>query len=275
MMNGKTQRTVPRHGTTPRFNETIIFSITKSEKDLLDLPIELSVVDSAVEPPYNLVGLYSFDLTVAWTEKDRLLSYKWFALTNPDEPQDGMTGYLNMSMQIISAGEMHKKLPKRSDTDIDVASNVFYPPGISLQPGHFVIKLYTGEDMPQSREQSHTVLVLSYPSGMPQSRERAHIYLVEWYTYLSPKANFRAQTLFQEKPADLVDPYAVFEFAGTKIDSMIQHGTFDPTWNQKLVIKSHFPSMAENFVIRVMDRWVPITHIYFTCLDAHTAAELL
>ena len=91
MMNGKTQRTVPRHGTTPKFNETIIFSVTKSEKDLLDLPIELSVVDSAVEPPYNLVGLYSFDLTVAWTEKDRLLSYKWFALTNPDEPQDGMT----------------------------------------------------------------------------------------------------------------------------------------------------------------------------------------
>ena len=72
----------------------------------------------------------------------------------------------------------------------------------------------------------------------------------------SLKANVRAQAMFQEKPADLVDPYAVFEFAGTKIDSMIQHGTFDPTWNQKLVIKSHFPSMAENFVIRVMDRWV-------------------
>ena len=91
MMNGKTQRTVPRHGSTPKFNETIIFSATKSEKDLLNLPIEMSVVDSALEPPFNLIGTYCFDLTVAWTEKDRLLPFKWFALTNPDEPQDGMT----------------------------------------------------------------------------------------------------------------------------------------------------------------------------------------
>jgi hypothetical protein len=74
-------------------------------------------------------------------------------------PPHSLQGYLNMSMQIISAGEMHKKLPKRSDTEIDVASNVFYPPGISLQPGHFVIKLYTGEDMPQSKDQSSHILL--------------------------------------------------------------------------------------------------------------------
>ena len=35
--------------------------------------------------------------------------------------------------------------------EIDVSSNVFFPPGISLQPGQFVVKLFTGEDFPQSK----------------------------------------------------------------------------------------------------------------------------
>ena len=36
--------------------------------------------------------------------------------------------------------------------DVDVSSNVFFPPGISLQPGQFIVKLYTGEDFPQSKQ---------------------------------------------------------------------------------------------------------------------------
>ena len=46
------------------------------------------------------------------------------------------------------------------------------------------------------------------------------------------------------------------EFAGSKIESSTQHGTFDPVWGQKLVVHGQFPSMAEKFVIRVKDRLV-------------------
>lgn len=59
-------------------------------------------------------------------------------------------GYVNVSMQIIPPGASYKKLAKKSDTEIDIASNVFYPPGITLQPGQFIVRLYTGEDLPQS-----------------------------------------------------------------------------------------------------------------------------
>ena len=58
---------------------------------------------------------------------------------------------MNVSMQIIPPGASYKKLSKKSDTEIDVASNVFYPPGITLQPGQFTVRLYTGEDLPQSK----------------------------------------------------------------------------------------------------------------------------
>ena len=57
---------------------------------------------------------------------------------------------MNVSIQVISPGKSPKKLPKKSDTEIDIASNVFYPPGMSLQPGQFIIRIYSGEDIPQS-----------------------------------------------------------------------------------------------------------------------------
>ena len=49
--------------------QTVVFSVTKSEKVLLDLPIELAILDTAKDSQNNLIGLYNFDLTVAWAEK--------------------------------------------------------------------------------------------------------------------------------------------------------------------------------------------------------------
>ncbi|XP_063694280.1 myoferlin-like isoform X6 [Bolinopsis microptera] len=220
-LDSKLLRTQPRHGKAPKYNETVIFSVTKSEKDLLNLPIEIAVLDTSKEPPYNMIGLYNLDLTVAFTEKDKLLDYKWFAIIDPDEPQEGTTGYVNVSIQIIPPGASYKKLSKKSDTEIDVASNVFYPPGITLQPGQFTVKLYTGEDLPQMDSSTLASVKNFFSSG--------------------------------EKPEDLVDPFVQFEFAGSKIESSTQYGTFDPVWGQKLVIHGQFPSMAEKFVVRVKD----------------------
>lgn len=52
----------------------------------------------------------------------------------------------------------------------------------------------------------------------------------------------------------MVDPFVELEFAGSKITSSTQYGTFDPVWGQKLVVHGQFPSMAEKFVVRVKDR---------------------
>ena len=51
----------------------------------------LQMIDTSKESPFNMIGLYNLDLTVAWAEKDKLLAFKWFALIDPDEPQEGMT----------------------------------------------------------------------------------------------------------------------------------------------------------------------------------------
>jgi hypothetical protein len=55
-----------------------------------------------------MIGLYNLDLTVAWTEKDKLLAHKWFALIDPDEPQEGMTvrtleGKISVTSSIVNS----------------------------------------------------------------------------------------------------------------------------------------------------------------------------
>ena len=60
-------------------------------------------------------------------------------------------GYVNISIQIIPPGESAKDLPRLRDEEIDISSNVFYPPGLTLQPGQFLVKVFNGEDMPQSK----------------------------------------------------------------------------------------------------------------------------
>ena len=60
-------------------------------------------------------------------------------------------GYINVSIQIIPPGESAKDAPRKRDDEIDRSDNVFFPPGISLQPGRFIVKLFNGEDMPQSK----------------------------------------------------------------------------------------------------------------------------
>ena len=40
-----------------------------------------------------------------------------------------LQGYVNVSIQVISPGDTIKAPPKKDDTEIDIASNVFFPPG--------------------------------------------------------------------------------------------------------------------------------------------------
>ena len=54
----------------------------------------------------------------------------------------------------------------------------------------------------------------------------------------------------------MVDPYVELEFAGSTAKSDVRTETFDPVWNQKLVLHGSFPSMARNFIIRVKDKLV-------------------
>ena len=80
--------------TTYVFLSIFDYSIYKK----VNLTLSHQALDTSKEPPYNMIGLYNLDLTVAFTEKDKLLDYKWFALIDPDEPQEGTT-VLNMQTQ--------------------------------------------------------------------------------------------------------------------------------------------------------------------------------
>jgi len=80
--------------------------------------------------------------------------------------------------------------------------------------------------------------------------------VTEAYRPVNPPANPSVNPPVPQDaaPAELVDPYAKIEFAGKTLESSVQYGTFDPIWNQQLVIPGDFPSMAEKIVVKIYDK---------------------
>ena len=52
----------------------------------------------------------------------------------------------------------------------------------------------------------------------------------------------------------LVDPYAIIQFAGVSVEGSVQYETSDPVWNEQIVIEGDFPSMAEHIVLKLYDK---------------------
>ena len=59
---------------------------------------------------------------------------------------------------------------------------------------------------------------------------------------------------FQAPPKELVDPYVRVEFAGNKLESSYIEGSFDPIWNELLILHGDFPSIAENLILKLYDK---------------------
>ena len=58
-MDNKVLRTASKSGKNPKFNETVVFSVNKSEKDLVNLGLEINVIDSSKPPLYAMIGAYA------------------------------------------------------------------------------------------------------------------------------------------------------------------------------------------------------------------------
>ena len=55
---------------------------------------------------------------------------------------------------------------------------------------------------------------------------------------------------------DLVDPYMIVSFAGKKLKTKVMYKTYTPEWDQELNIGVQMPSMCEQLMLRLMDKWV-------------------
>ena len=60
--------------------------------------------------------------------------------------------------------------------------------------------------------------------------------------------------VLQAPQKELVDPYVVVEFAGKSLEGKFIEGSFDPIWNELMILQGDFPSIAENLILKVYDK---------------------
>ncbi|XP_028415074.1 myoferlin-like [Dendronephthya gigantea] len=114
-----------------------------------------------------------------------------------------------------------------SDPDEDdIEANLLRSPGVALTSAVFFIKIYKAEDLPQM------------DSDFVQ--------------------NVKKTLRIRKQAKDLVDPYCIVTFAGTKATSEIIYSSNNPAFNEILHLPFQFPSMCDRLKIQLVD-WDRLT----------------
>lgn len=109
-----------------------------------------------------------------------------------------------------------------NSTEEDIEENLLRPAGVEMEAIDLILRVYSGEDLPQTDA--------SFKTGLK---------IVDKLTRQEAKEN--------------CDPYVEVGFAGRKAHTSVQSNTYFPSWMEELTIPAFIPSMADRIRMRVMD----------------------
>lgn len=214
---------VQRSTAKPKWEECLIYDFNMSPAELVDMPILIEVLNSKKMRSDCLVGSFKFDVGEVYVYSDHTFWHKWILLTDPDDKESGVKGYVLVSISILGPGDKIKSPPKLSNADeIDMESNVLQPAGVQLQPCTYTIRVYKAEDLPEMDSDAFDGVKRAF--GM------------------------------QHEGIDKVDPYVVVSFAGKKLKTNVIYNSYSPVWNQELNMGIQIPTMCEQLMLKVMDK---------------------
>ncbi|XP_076821667.1 myoferlin-like isoform X3 [Clavelina lepadiformis] len=242
-----------RKGSSPIWNEMLMFNFHESLKDLYDFIFEFSVNNSRKMRSDSLIGSFKLDVGSVYDQPGHAYVRKWILLTDPEDASNTPKGYLKITICVLGAGDQPPE-DKGDGDDDDVEGNLLTPAGASLRSATFTMRIFSAEDLPQM--DSSAFKSMKKFMGMGEDVDISKT---------------------------LVDPYVVFSFAGKKRKTRVVEGKNNPEWNQELSLPIKFPSMCESIriVIRDWDRVgaddtvgtfvIPISRISSTGEDASGA----
>jgi len=137
---------------SPFWDEVFFFNFISSESKLFPEIIRFDVQSVARFGRNELIGSFKFDIGFVYDEPAHEIRNKWLLLADLEDPSGGPKGYLKVSVYVLKSGD---EVPLTGDNDSqednqDIESNLLKPPGISLRPATFTIKVYQAEDLPRS-----------------------------------------------------------------------------------------------------------------------------
>nr|CAB3264165.1 myoferlin [Phallusia mammillata] len=219
----QTRITRVRKGSSPIWNEMMLFTFHESLRDLYDMFVEFHVNNSMRIRADALIGFFKLDVGFIYDQPSHAFVKKWILLTDPEDPSNTPKGYIKMTICVLGAGDEPPD-DRTEEGEDDIEGNVLTPAGAALRPSTFCLRVYGGEDFPQmdiSAFKSMKKLM-----GMGEAEDISKT---------------------------LVDPYLIFTFAGKKRKTRVVEGSNHPDWNEELSLPVKFPSMCDTIKLTLKD----------------------
>ncbi|XP_074640585.1 otoferlin-like isoform X2 [Tubulanus polymorphus] len=206
----------------PYYNEYFVFDFHMAPAMLFDKIITITVLQSRNFIRSNKpLGSFKFDVGTVYSASDHQFYHKWAMLTDPEDINGGPKGYVKCDIAVIGKGDS-VKVPHTSEKDEDdIEANLLLPEGVPAerQRGQYIIKIYRAEGLPKMN------------TGVMASVKKA----------------------FTGEAKDLVDPYVQVSFAGHTGKTTVKKGSYEPIWNEQVVITEMFPPLCRRIRIQLRD----------------------
>jgi uncharacterized membrane protein len=139
----------------PVFDDLLIFNIKGLDKEEFEEGlIKVTVKDSDFLTSNDMIGSYSFDATYVYYQANHELYKSWIGLINEkDLDDDGVQGYLKLSIQIVGPNDKLKIHRESEETSAakegdDIGSMVLMPPTIKREQKWLLITAHCAEYLP-------------------------------------------------------------------------------------------------------------------------------
>ncbi|XP_055886227.1 otoferlin-like isoform X5 [Biomphalaria glabrata] len=206
----------------PYYNEYFVFDFHMPPLMLFDKIITLSVQHfRKFLRSGSVVGCFKLDIATVYRENDHQFYHKWAMLTDPDDINGGVKGYLKCDIAVIGKGDSVKVPPKSEKEDDDIEANLLLPDGVPAdrQKARYIIKIYKAEGLPKMN------------TGLMANVKKA----------------------FTGENRDLTDPFVEVHFAGHKGRTSVRKGCYEPVWNEQVIFTEMFPPLCRRIRLQLRD----------------------
>ncbi|XP_056017603.1 otoferlin-like isoform X2 [Ostrea edulis] len=207
----------------PYYSEYFVFDFHMAPAMLFDKIVTLTVLHSRnFLRAGTIVGFFKIDVATIYLQNDHQFYHKWAMLTDPDDINGGVKGYLKCDIAVVGKGDSIKVPPRMEQDDDDIEGNLLLPDGVPAdrQRAKFCINVYKAEGLPKMN------------TGIMANVKRA----------------------FTGESKDLVDPYVNVSFAGHQGRTTVKKGCYEPEWNEQIIFTEMFPPLCRRLQIQLRDK---------------------
>uniref|UniRef100_H2ZHS9 C2 domain-containing protein n=1 Tax=Ciona savignyi TaxID=51511 RepID=H2ZHS9_CIOSA len=248
-----------RKGSSPVWNELLMYNFHESLKELYDYVVEFTVNNSRKLRSDSLIGSFKLDVGSIYDQPGKTLQKKHnFAnliiLLRPQKLNimlHCLTYQLSLFITVHLADSLiiviQDESAAKDENEDDVEGNLLTPAGATLHSANFALSLFSAEDLPQMDSTAFKSMKQKIGLGGDEDVSQTS-----------------------------VDAYLTFKFAGKKRVTEVIKETNQPVWNERLNLPLKFPSMCDSIKLTLKD-WdrvgcddpigsvtIPLSHISST-----------